>query len=162
TATRDAFYARVLTDVRALPGVASAAYVSFAPLTSRGGMWPVSIDGRPVAAVANEVAVLRYVTPGFFATLGVPIARGREISDGDTRERRFVAVVSESFVRRYFPDVDPIGQRFTYAFAEREIVGVAADIRARGLERISEPQVYLSAKQLPDGAILFFAPKDLI
>jgi putative ABC transport system permease protein len=162
TRVRDVFYARVLDGVRKLPGVVSASYGSFAPLTSRGGMWPVSIDGRPVAAVANEVAVLRYVTPGYFATLDVPITRGRDIGDGDTRDRPFVAVVSESFVRRYFPDADPIGRRFTYAFAEREIVGVVADIRARGLERVSEPQVYLSAKQLADGAILFFAPKDLI
>ena len=162
TATRDAFYARVLGDVRALPGVANAAYVSFVPLAFRGGMWPVSIDGRPVAAVANEVAVLRYATPGFFATLDIPITRGRDISESDVRDRPFVAVVSESFVRRYFPAADPIGRHFTYAFADREIVGVARDIRARGLERTSEPQVYLSAKQVPDGWIPLYAPKDLV
>src|SRR4029450_12425399 len=102
TAARDAFYARVLADVRALPGVASASYTGFAPLTSRGGMWPVSIDGRPVAAVANEVAMLRYLTSGFFTTLGIPITRGRAIDDGDLRERQFVAGVSESFCRRSF------------------------------------------------------------
>ena len=158
----DAFYARVLGDVRALPGVANAAYVSFVPLAFRGGMWPVSIDGRPVAAVANEVAVLRYATPGFFATLDIPITRGRDISESDVRDRPFVAVVSESFVRRYFPAADPIGRHFTYAFADREIVGVARDIRARGLERTSEPQVYLSAKQVPDGWIPLYAPKDLV
>ena len=162
TARRDAFYARVIGGVRALPGVIGAAYVSVAPLASRGGMWPVSIDGRPVAPIANEVAVLRYVTPGFFATLGIPITRGGDISDRDGRDRPFVAVVSESFVRRYFPDRDPIGRHFTYAFADREIVGVAGDIHARGLERTSEPQVYLSSRQVPDGAITFWAPKDLV
>jgi putative ABC transport system permease protein len=162
TAARNAFYARVLGDVRALPGVAAAAYVSVAPLVSRGGMWPVSIDGRPVAPVANEVAVLRYVTPGFFATLGISINRGRDISDADVLERPFVAVVSESFAQRYFPAIDPIGRHFTYAFAEREIVGVAADIRARGLERTSEPQVYMSSRQVPDGWITFWAPRDLV
>ena len=162
TSRRDDFYARVIGDVRALPGVAGAAYVSVAPLTSRGGMWPVSIDGRPVAPIANEVAVLRYVRPGFFATLGIPITRGRDISDRDGRDRPFVAVVSESFARRYFPDRDPIGHHFTYAFADREIVGVAGDIRARGLERTSEPQVYVSSRQVPDGAITFWAPKDLV
>jgi predicted permease len=161
-ARREAFYARVLGEVRALPGVASAAYVSFAPLTFRGGMWPVSIDGRPVAPVANEVAVMRFATPGSFAALGIPMTRGRDISESDVRERQRVAVVSESFVRRYFPDRDPIGRHFTYAFADREIVGVAADIRARGLERTSEPQVYLSSAQMPDGAIAFYAPRDLI
>jgi putative ABC transport system permease protein len=162
TGKREAFYRRVLEQVRALPGVANAAYVSVAPLVSRGGMWPVSIDGRPVAAVINQVAVMRYATPGYFNTLGIPITRGRDISDRDVRERPFVAVVSESFVRRYFPGTDPIGRHFTYAFADREIVGVAGDIRARGLERVSEPQVYLSSKQVPDGSIIFWAPKDLV
>jgi ABC-type antimicrobial peptide transport system permease subunit len=70
-------------------------------------------------------------------------------------------VVSESFVKRYFPDQDPIGRHFTFAFAEREIVGVAADVKFRGLERKSEPQVYLSSQQVDDGTITFYAPKAL-
>jgi hypothetical protein len=70
-------------------------------------------------------------------------------------------VVSESFVRRYFPDQDPIGRHFTFAYADREIVGVAGDVRFRGLERKSEPQVYLSSQQVADGAITFYAPKAL-
>ena len=66
----------------------------------KGGIWPVSIDGRPVNRSENQNAFLRYVTPGYFATLAIPITSGRDIDDGDTHDRQYVAVVSESFVKR--------------------------------------------------------------
>jgi putative ABC transport system permease protein len=162
--TREAFYARVLSGVRALPGVTSAAYISFLPmgLRMRGGIWPVAIDGTPVARTANQVAFLRYVTPGFFATLGIPVKSGRDVAESDTRDRQFVAVVSESFVRRYFPGVDPIGRHFNFVMNERVIVGVVGDVHVRGLERPSEPQVYLPYRQVDDGAIIGYIPQDLV
>jgi predicted permease len=164
--TREAFYTRVIGEATALPGVTSAAFISFMPMSSfRGGMWPVSVPGDTDEASgirsANNVAAIRYVTPGFFKTLGIPLKRGRDITAGDSRDRQFTAVVSESFVNRYFPSQDPIGRHFTFAAADREIVGVAANVRFRGLERNSEPQVYLSSQQVNDGAITFYAPKAL-
>ena len=163
---REAYYANVLDNVRALPGVTSAAFISFLPISSfRGGIWPVAVKGDAEAATdvrtANNSAAIRYVTPGFFRAMSTPLKRGRDIEPGDTRTRPFVAVVSESFVRRYFPGQDPIGRHFTFAYADREIVGVAGDVRFRGLERKSEPQVYLSSQQVADGAITFYAPKAL-
>jgi predicted permease len=164
--TREAFYTRVLQEVRALPGVRSAGFVSFMPMSSfRGGMWPVSVKGDVEAGQevrsARNVAAIRYVTPGYFDALSIPIKRGRDISDSDNRDRPFVAVVSESFVKRYWPNADPIGHHFTFAFADREVVGVAGDVRFRGLERTSEPQVYLASKQVADGAITFYSAKAL-
>jgi predicted lysophospholipase L1 biosynthesis ABC-type transport system permease subunit len=73
-----------------------------------------------------------------------------------------VAVVSESFARRYWPDEDPVGQQFTFAFFDRVVVGVVGDVRVRGLERTSEPQVYLSHLQVPEGGLIFYDPKDLV
>ncbi len=71
-------------------------------------------------------------------------------------------MVSESLVREYFPDRDPLGQQFAFAFKVRTIVGVVGDIRVRGLEAdTSEPQVYLPAGQFTDGDPLFYAPQDL-
>jgi len=164
--TREAFYARVVAEVTALRGVTSAAFISFMPMSSfRGGMWPVSVKGDTDEASgirsANNVAAIRYVTPGYFKTLGIALKRGRDISAGDSRDRQFAAVVSESFAKRYFADQDPIGRHFTFAFADREIVGVAADVKFRGLERKSEPQVYLSSQQVDDDMITFYAPKAL-
>jgi predicted permease len=161
-ATRDAFYHRVLGEVSALPGVSGAAYVSFAPMTMRGGIWPVSIQSRFVTRSVDEVAFLRYVTPGYFRTLGIPLLRGRDIEESDARDRPAVAVVSDSFVKRYWPDQDPLGRHFTFAFEDRTIVGVVGDVRLRGMERTSEPQVYLSYRQVPDNSIIGYVPKDLL
>jgi putative ABC transport system permease protein len=164
--TREAFYSRVLQEIRALPGVVSAGYVSFLPMSSmRGGIWPVSVPGDADAARntprASNVAAIRYVTPGYFDAMAISLKRGRDVGAADSRDRQFVAVVSESFVKRYWPNEDPIGRHFTFAFADREVVGVVGDVRFRGLERESEPQVYLSSRQVDDGAIIFYTPKSL-
>jgi predicted permease len=162
TAQRAAFYGRVLAGVRALPGVSGAAYISFLPLTLRGGVWPVALDGQPVAREAAQAASLRFVTPGYFAAMGIPLRGGRDVSDADTADRPFVAVVSQSFVRRYWPDRDPLGHHFQFAFRDRTVAGVVADVRVRGIERSSEPQVYLPYRQVPDGGLPGYAPKDLV
>jgi predicted permease len=165
-ATREAFYTRVLTEVRALPGVINAGFVSHLPLgRMRGGIWPVSLDGRPVNLADKQVAFLRYVTPGYFATLGIPVRRGRDIEESDAGDRQFVAVVSESFVKRYWPNDDPasaLGRHFTFALNDRVIVGIVGDVLLRGLERTSEPQVYLSYKQVADGAIIGYIPRGFV
>jgi putative ABC transport system permease protein len=71
-------------------------------------------------------------------------------------------VVSESLAQRYWPNQNPIGKRIFVSFFDREVVGVVGDIRVRGLERNSEPQVYIPSKQIPDGWMPFYAPKDLV
>jgi len=92
----------------------------------------------------------------------IPLRAGRDVGAGDTLDKEAVAEVSESFARRHWPGQDPLGKRFKVAFAERTIVGVVGDIRVRGLERESEPQVYLPYRQQPDGSLIFYPPKDLV
>ena len=165
-ATRQAFYTKVLQGVRALPGVEAAGFVSFLPISRfRGGIWPVTVKGDAIADSdvrgANNVAAIRFVTPGFFAAMGMRVTRGRDVSDSDTQTRPFVAVVSESFARRYWPNQDPIGRHFTFAYADREVAGLVGDVKFRGLERQSEPQVYLPSQQVADNSISFYAPRAL-
>ncbi len=159
---REQFYNKVLGDIRSLPGVTGAAYTSGLPMRMRGGIWPVVVDGRSQIRTEGNSASLRFVTPGFFSTLGIPIQQGRGVSESDTADRPWVAVVSESFVKRYWPDEQPIGRHFTFGLHDREVVGVVSDVRVRGLERTSEPQVYLPYKQVPDGWLIFYVPKDLV
>lgn len=161
TEKRASFYLRVLDEVRHLPGVTSAAYISGLPMVTRGGIWSVLLNGDTASRRASQSVSLRYTTPDFFRTLDIPLLKGRDVSDADTAGSQFVAVVSESFARRYWPGADPIGRRFTVAFAERTICGVVADIRVRGLEAASEPQVYIPYRQIPDGYMSTYAPKDL-
>ncbi|PYQ05872.1 MAG: permease [Acidobacteria bacterium] len=161
TATRAQFYARVLSEVRALPGVSDAAYVSGLPMVMRGGIWGLVVPGEAQEPGAQPPASARFVTPGFFATLGIPLRSGRDFRDSDTREAPFVAVVSESLAERHWPGQDPIGRRFRFGGADRTVVGVVGDIRVRGLERTSEPQVYLAHQQVADSSIIGYTPKDL-
>lgn len=170
SAARQQFYDQVLTETRALPGVISAAYVSFTPFTMRGGMWEVLTTtpdptnaGGFAAPPDVRRASLRMVTPDYFKTLGIPVLHGRDINANDTLETPAVAVVSRSFADQYYPGQDPIGRQFGFAFNVRTIVGVVGDVRFRGLERTdNEPQVYIAAAQQRDGQIGFYAPQDLL
>lgn len=161
-AKREQFYNRVLDDVRKLPGVKNAAYISFLPMTMRGGIWPVSIGEEVVDRAEGHSASLRFVTPGFFQALSIPLHLGRDVQESDTPESLFVAVVSQSFVKRHWPNENPLGRRFKFGFAERTVVGVVGDVKVRGLESTSEPQVYLPYKQIADGWLSWYAPKDLV
>jgi predicted permease len=162
TERRVQFYTSVLSRVGELPGVSSAAYISFLPMVARGGIWPVGTAGQPEDPAESRVASLRFVTPGFFSTLRVPLRRGRDVAESDTLTTPPVAVVSESLVRRMWPGENPLGRRFRFAMQDVTVVGVVGDIRVRGLERESEPQVYLSYRQVQDRSIIGYVPKDLV
>jgi predicted permease len=163
TARRIDFYSRVLTEVRADPNVSHAAYITGLPMVMRGGIWAVLKPGgvNPNPGDPKMVSI-RYLTPGFFDALQIPLKVGRDVSESDTEDTPFVAVVSEAFVREHFPNENPIGRKFHIAFFDRTIVGVVGDLRVRGLEQSSEPQVYLPYKQVPDGSLLFYIPRALV
>jgi predicted permease len=159
---RGDFYNRVLTEVRALPGVESAAFISGLPMVMTGGIAGIEIRGQPVRNRRTSGVSLRFVTPQFFSAMGIPIHNGRDVLDGDTRDRAWVAVVSESLVERYWPGQDPIGRTFVHMGKTRTVVGVVGNIRVRGLERTSEPQMYLPAPQVADGVLSNYDAKDLV
>lgn len=159
---RNRFYTRVLAEVRALPGVSQAAFVSGLPMVVRGMIWRVRVPGQPDAPEAQRNASMRFVTTGFFATLGVPVLEGRDVSDADTAATQPVAVVSESFVRRYWPGQSGLGRAFTLRNVDRTIVGVVGNVRVRGLERDSEPQMYMPSRQVEDGVLSGYVPRELV
>jgi predicted permease len=159
---RGDFYERVLREVRALPGVTSAAYVSGLPMEMTGGVGAVQIPGQDVRRDGSQIVSRRFVTSQYFSTMGIPMLGGRDIDDGDTGDRAWVAVVSESFAKRYWPGQDPLGQTFRYADRDRTVVGVVGDIKVRGLERTSEPQMYLPAGQVAPVMFAAYDPKELV
>jgi predicted permease len=161
-ARRHQFFGRVLEEVQGLPGVSAVAYVTGLPMVMRGMIFSVLVPGQPELPAERRTASLRFVTPGFFATLGIPLRMGRDVGERDTQTSPFVAVVSESFINRYWPGQNPIGRRFTVARHERIVVGVAGDVRVRGLERESEPQLYLPSRQVNDGWMPPYIPKELV
>jgi predicted permease len=162
TAPREQFYTHVLGEIRRMPGVSSAAYISFLPMVVRGGIRPVTLPGVPLDPSHPPVASLRFVTPGFFETMGIALRAGRDIRESDSIHAPDAAVVSESFVREFWRGENPLGRRFQIASRNPMVVGVAGDVRVRGLEQSSEPQVYLSYRQVGDGVSPWYAPKDLV
>jgi putative ABC transport system permease protein len=94
----------------------------------------------------------------------IPILRGRDVARSDTRTTAAVAVVSRSFAELYWPGESPIGRQFKTVYQDDTyiVVGVVGDVRVRGLEQESEPQMYFASAQTPDGAFMFYAPKDLV
>jgi predicted permease len=159
---RGEYYDRVLTRVRALPGVRSAAFISGLPLVMPAIITGVEIPGREVRSRRSEGVSHRWVTPQYFRTMGIPLRRGRDVEDADTRDRAWSAVVSASFAERYWPGQDPLGKTFRHRDQTRTVVGVVGDVRTRGLERNSEPQIYLPAPQITDDVPIILDPKDLV
>ncbi len=157
---RVAFYERVLADVRALPGVTSAAYTSGVPMVMTGGITRIRVPGVQTPR-ESQTASIRVISSQFFTTLEIPLRRGRDLAVTDTRDRRPVAVVSESFAARYWPKNDALGQTFITNNITWTVVGVARDIKVRGLERTSEPQMYVPLGQA-DSILGIYTPKALL
>jgi predicted permease len=160
SATREQFYQKVLSEAQRLPGVTGAGYTSFLPIATGGGVWLVEAEGHPEDLSSRQNASARFVTPGYLSTMGTPLRAGRDVSESDTGTSPFVALVSESFVRRYWPGENPIGRHFKFGNTDRMVVGVTGDVRVRGLERIAEPQVYMPYTQHQMST--YYAPKDLV
>jgi predicted permease len=159
---RGQFYERVLAQVRALPGVRSAAFTSGLPMVMTGIITAVEIPGRETKSYRTEGVSHRWVTSQYFRTMGIPFHRGRDVEDSDTADRAWVAVISASFAEHYWPGQDPIGRTFGHQGSTRTVVGIVGDVRVRGLERSSEPQMYLPARQAPEEFPASRDPKDLV
>ena len=156
------FYQRVLSEVRALPGVESAAYLSGLPMVMTGGITLILLPGEVDRRDGTQTASIRLVSSQYFSTMAIPLRSGRDIGESDVRENPLVAVVSQSFASRHWPNEDPIGRTFSTRGQERTVVGIVGDVKVRGLERTSEPQLYIPAYQQPTGIADFYLPRDLV
>jgi putative ABC transport system permease protein len=153
-AKRTSFYRQTLERVRALPGVVSASYASRQPLSSLRGIYSLTIEGRSAQGGLAMEADHRQISPEYFATLGVPLRQGRAFDEHDTLGTEPVAIVNETMARRFWPDESPIGKRFATdedgkpAAHSLTIVGVAGDVKHRGLENDIRPEFYLPHAQV--------------
>jgi putative ABC transport system permease protein len=127
-------FRRVNESLLQIPGVRMVAPALYAPMTGDSWNTGIRVEGRPEPPPKSETgAGWTRVTPGFFDAIGAKVMLGRPITEHDTAAGRNVAVVNQAFVRRFFPDQNPIGQHFgpgriKYS-ATYEIVGVVNDIR---------------------------------
>jgi putative ABC transport system permease protein len=154
TQRRVAFFDEVLRRVRALPGVRSAAAAGNLPFTYNGDSMNIAVEGTPDPAPDQWPDVIyRTIGPGYFATMGIPLVRGRDFNDQDTLDNTLTVVVSEKTAQQYWPNENPIGKRIkpgatTSKSPWRTIIGVVKDVRQNDF--IAEPkmQMYFSFRQL--------------
>jgi predicted permease len=151
----------LLNNVEALPGVASAAVVSRAPLMSGGGSNGLIAEGKPFDPSNLVNASLRVVSPRYLSTARVPLKMGRDLTPQDTRDRTLVVLVNETLARTMWPGENPIGKRFACCEPGpkgrmdpvwHEVVGVVGDVRAWGLDQQIRPEFYMPIMQMPPSA----------
>ena len=164
---RSAFYQAVGDRFGALTAISSMSLASALPLLG-GESRRLEIMDRPIRDKKDQQSVLTVaVAPGYFATLGLSIARGRDFTADDGSPGRSFVIVNERFVERFSPDRDPIGQRIavspndsTAAPAWLTIVGVSPSIRQRPMPS-PDAVVYLPFRSLPQPAAALIVRSDM-
>jgi len=142
-----AFFQQLITRLESLPGVRGAGAISYLPLGGGENMGSFVIDGAPPVIPGSEPAAeRRWVTPGYFATMGILIKRGRVFQLTDTDDHPQVVVINETLAR-FFGERDPVGQRIRAGGAWRTVVGVVSDVKSSSLEAEIRPQLYLPHAQ---------------
>jgi predicted permease len=151
-------FERIEERVAAVPGVASAALVSAAPLEggNSNGLVP---EGRALEIGSSINSLMRVATPGYFETMRIELVRGRGFTAQDRQGTPLVMVINEALAREAFPGQDPIGKRIACCESGpngepnwKEVIGVARDTRARGLDQEPMPEFYLPMLQAPAAA----------
>ena len=136
----------VLRRVTAIPGVASAGFTNHIPIAFKGDISGVSGDGRDEKDRVQCRS--RVAGSGYLATMGIPVLRGRDISDADREGSQRVVLVNEALAKALWPGQDAVGRRVIFeAGVSAPVVGVVADIHQDGLDRVPKPEFYISSLQ---------------
>lgn len=139
-----AFQARLLERVEGLPGVEAAGLISHLPLQPSGVNGDVIPEGQTFPLGQEPLAEKRYVTPGYFRALGIPLLHGRPFTPQDAERDTPVVLVNETLAKRFWPGQDPIGRRIRVGTpAYMTIVGVVRDVRQIALAQDTRAEVYM-------------------
>jgi putative ABC transport system permease protein len=149
-----ALFQGVAEAVTKVDGVQSVALTNHMPVTGASVPAPVQIEGRSPAPGVDDAALFRTVSAEYFATMRIPVTRGRPLEHSDMTGTATSLLVNETFVRRYWPRENPLGKRVTIPKSVQArpdfgqlvtgtVVGVVGDVRHYGLEADLEPEVYL-------------------
>lgn len=161
------FFRRVLEGIRALPGVEAAGATNFLPFAGPHAGTLVEIEGRPKPPPGEGLVTGSCVTDvNYFAAMQIPLKRGRLFTEQEAIEMRHVVVINEAFVRKNFPNEDPLGKRVTIYMKDEnvpsEIIGIVGDNKHMGLDRESEPMAYWPHSELayPFMTLVIRTPRD--
>lgn len=149
------FHKQMLERVSALPGVQSAGIISKLPMQEWGFNGSIQIEGQAPTrpGTRDSFVEFRAVSPGYFATLGIPLVAGRMLDDRDQETTSPSIVVNQTLVRQYLPGQDAIGKPVVIDNAKYQIVGVVGDVRQSGLAQNARAEIYWPYTQSPDASL---------
>ena len=146
------FYNRLLDRLNAIPGVVSASASSDILISdvAMTGWNAIEVEGAPRSSKRMSTST-NYIAPGFFTTMGIPLLAGRGPQTGDTASGPKVATINETFARKYFPGMSPLGRRFRWKGGKDwiEVVGIVGDIKFYSVRAEPPPISYLPFLQSP-------------
>jgi len=149
------FQKQILDRVRALPGVRTAAVGNYVPPDLHVAMPPVNIEGQaPARSGEAPRAGAASVSPEHLRTLGTRLLGGRDFTEQDDERAPRVAVINETFARRFWPDGDAVGKRFSLSGRNEsliQVIGIAQDGKYRNLSEDPLPFSFIPMKQSYDG-----------
>jgi putative ABC transport system permease protein len=143
---------RAVAEIRAVPGVQSAALVRAFPFTGNGETVPLAIEGRPAVAQGDApTMLLNPVTPQYFSTMGIPRLAGRDFTNADTKDAVPVVVVNSELAKKSWPNESAVGKRIQFTGDERwwTVVGVVGDSKHFALNETQLLQAYIPHAQRP-------------
>ncbi len=149
------FYDELTRQARALPGVERASAVFPLPLSGRSTSGDFSVEGFPYDEANGAFEALRFAAgPGYFATMGIPLLRGRAFNEQDRAASPGVVVIDDVLARRLWHGGDPIGKRLKRGKPDSKepwltIVGVAAHVKSTSVDGEEKPQMYFPYQQFP-------------
>ncbi len=148
---RVAFFREAESRLARMPGIVSAGATNIAPFSGDGTANRFRLEAD-VASSEYRSAAWRAVTSGFFATLGIPLKRGRLFTERDANGSAEVVIISESMARKFWPNQDPIGQRLLWgrSGSPKTIVGIVGDLRDLAVDAPPVPTMFRPYPQLSD------------
>jgi predicted permease len=157
--SRVQFVDTALASIRGLSEVQNVDAINFLPLSGFWGTMTVLPEGQSLPDNEWPEADRRVVTPGYFSTMGTPILSGRAFDDRDRDGSPAVAIINQTLAHRLFGADNPIGKRINRGASAKpdwlQIVGVAADVKAFGLDKETHADVYQPNAQSPSALIAF-------
>jgi predicted permease len=148
------FYERLFDRLDNLPGVRAATFGRIPLIATDNWSTDILLPGETEKSAAEHLTMRQMARENYFATMEIPFLRGRGFTAQDDERGRFVAIVNQSFARKFFPDDDALGKLFTFAGGKREveIIGVVADTRYESQRQEIQPLIYTPWRQ--EGAVI--------
>jgi putative ABC transport system permease protein len=142
----------LLESLNGRPGIQSAGFATYVPLSGLDNGWSFLIEGRaPLPTGTYNLAQYRPVSAGYFETIGIPLLRGRAFTGADTADSSWVVMINDSMERKYWPSGNAIGQRLQFGPEKwRTVIGVVGDVLHERLDGAAQAEMYVPIEQAPN------------